>query len=665
MEHTSLDTSNRPPGPEGRSRRWRVYLFIVLLTFLLYGLALRLGFFFDDMVHFRWLDGHALTEVWTSAKGLGYYRPLPFTLWLVLHRLFGYYHAFVLHLLNVALHALNAILLYQLAQRQFEGQSRWLYGAAAASLFVTYPFSYQAVPYVNALCHPLAAFLILSSIAAYWEAQARPSKLWSLGSLLLACLAPFAHETGVLIAPLLIVMGVLGPHRSALRSMVRSARGYLAISLGYALIWVMVPKGSGDSLGLPRLESLWQNGVYFLQGLALPTAPLAKVLMRWFSFNDLNSVAVMAVVTLLCVLVLCVRPRRQVTLALLWFAISVLPAWLMLPFSYVIDGPRLLYLASIGNALLWAGVLAALWCSPSLRRLGPWLAALALLALLWRNVAFVNSRMQLYASGNDMLMQAVEAARTSPVDASLLYVNMPAWLAFRESAYVLGHEGVTLIPGYTRLQDAIWVNGGGDRKVRGVTFANTQKDWRNHVGHYDPEVGWEGLNEAIRGSDMVYVTDYAAAELRIREAGALARERETKPDGQTVLALWGQQVALLRGSLERQGLETTFTLWWKCLRETEAPYTVFVHVYDGEGHLVAQKDGYPLLGMFPFWLWRKGDLVRDRRPVSMPTDLRPGRYVVSVGLYDPDTGQRVPAFSSDGARYPEDSVSVLTLTWGE
>jgi len=658
-----VDTSNRPPRSEGRGRTWWVYLFIVLLTLLLYGPALRLGLCFDDMVHFRWLDGRALTAVWTSPKDLGYYRPLPFTLWQVFHGLFGYYDASVFHLLNVGLHALNAILLYQLVQLEFEGQSRWLYGTAAASLFVTYPFSYQAVPYVSALCHPLAAFLILSSIATYWEGQARRSKLWPLGSLLLACLAPFAHETGVLIAPLLIVIGVLGSQGRAFRSMVRSTRGYLAISLGYALTWAMVLKGSADPLGLSRLESLWQNGVYFLQGLAFPTAPLARVLMRWFSFNDLNSVAVAAGVTLLFVLVLCVRRGRQVTLALLWFAISVLPAWLMLPFSYVIDGPRLLYLASIGIALLWAGVLAALGCSHSWRRLGPWLAALALLVLLWRNVAFVNSRMQLHASGNDVLMQAVEAARTSPVDASLLYVNMPAWLAFRESTYVLGHEGVTLIPGYTRLQDAIWVNGGGDRKVVGVTFANTQKDWRDYVGHYDPEVGWEGLNEAIRGSDVVYTTDYAADELRIREAGAL--ERETKPDGHTILALWGQQVDLLGGSSERQGLETTITLWWECLRDTEALYTAFVHVYDGEGHLVAQKDGYPLLGMFPFWLWRKGDLVCDKRPVSMPTDLRPGRYVVSVGLYDPDNGERIPALSPDGTRYPQDSVPVLTLTWGE
>ena len=48
---------------------------------LLYREALGLPLFFDDMVHLRWLEWHSLPEVWTTAEGLGYYRPLTMSVW--------------------------------------------------------------------------------------------------------------------------------------------------------------------------------------------------------------------------------------------------------------------------------------------------------------------------------------------------------------------------------------------------------------------------------------------------------------------------------------------------------------------------------------------------------------------------------------------------------
>jgi len=270
--------------------------------------------------------------------------------------------------------------------------------------------------------------------------------------------------------------------------------------------------------------------------------------------------------------------------------------------------------------------------------------------------------MKLYSIGNDLLAQVAEAAKTSAINEPVLYVNIPTWLAFKESTYVLGHEGVTFIPGYVGVQDFIYVNSRIECTANGATFANIQKDWQYYIGHYDPQVGWEGLSEAIRTAKKVYMTDYLPDQLRLLEAGALAGDSKLE---ETVLALFEDDVALVKGSLERQDNELMVTLWWKCLRETKEPYTVFAHIYDDEGHLVAQRDGYPLLGMFPFWLWRTGDLVRDVRPIALPRTLPQGCYTLAVGLYDPNTGIRVKAFSSEESRYQGDSVSVLTFVRGD
>jgi hypothetical protein len=113
--------------------------------------------------------------------------------------------------------------------------------------------------------------------------------------------------------------------------------------------------------------------------------------------------------------------------------------------------------------------------------------------------------------------------------------------------------------------------------------------------------------------------------------------------------------------LKATGGELEITLWWKCLHPSPESYTVFVHLYDEQGRLIAQRDGYPLLGMFPFWLWREGDHVRDVRLIALPEDLPQGPFVVAIGLYDANTGTRVSAFSANGEPFPNDSVPVATF----
>lgn len=58
--------------------------FVLWIGILTYGFSLRLPFFLDDMVHFRWLEWHGIPEIWSSSRLLGYYRPLPFTVWKIL-----------------------------------------------------------------------------------------------------------------------------------------------------------------------------------------------------------------------------------------------------------------------------------------------------------------------------------------------------------------------------------------------------------------------------------------------------------------------------------------------------------------------------------------------------------------------------------------------------
>jgi 4-amino-4-deoxy-L-arabinose transferase-like glycosyltransferase len=85
----------------------------------------------------------------------------------------------------------------------------------------------------------------------------------------------------------------------------------------------------------------------------------------------------------------------------------------------------------------------------------------------------------------------------------------------------------------------------------------------------------------------------------------------------------------------------TLTLYWQALRPPAVDYTVFTHVRDLAGNVLAQKDQPPLSGAYPTGLWDAGEIIADN--ISVPLEgLPPGEYQVVVGLYNFADGQRLP-----------------------
>ena len=73
-----------------------------------------------------------------------------------------------------------------------------------------------------------------------------------------------------------------------------------------------------------------------------------------------------------------------------------------------------------------------------------------------------------------------------------------------------------------------------------------------------------------------------------------------------------------------------------------------MEVQYGGGNLVAQADGLPLGGTFPFRLWRPGAAVRDLRYIALPQGIDLCDHAIGVGIYRRDTGYRASAVDSGG-----------------
>lgn len=107
------------------------------------------------------------------------------------------------------------------------------------------------------------------------------------------------------------------------------------------------------------------------------------------------------------------------------------------------------------------------------------------------------------------------------------------------------------------------------------------------------------------------------------------------------------QVALLIGyDLPRQTFSTgepvTVTLYWQALEQAAgADYAVFTHVLAADGRLVGQHDGPPAAGARPTAGWVPGEIIADPHTMTFREPYA-GAARVEVGMYDPDTMERVP-----------------------
>lgn len=658
-------TSHHSRRPEPSRRSVMLFAAVAVLlsvggTFLLYGRAIGLPFLFDDMIHLRWLDWHSLSEIWTTAEGLGYYRPLTMSVWKVGDLLLGYNSPALYHSLNLVLHALNAMIVALIARRAYLGRGQFAFALLASVLFLSFPFSYQAVPSSSSLSKPLIATLTAGSALLYWESRRRRSAWLLVASLLTALLSPFAYESGVMVPVAILAVELLAYSRQEFDRLSWLPVLHMVLVWGIALpIVILMEPETGASLGLPALMNLWQNGVYFVEGLLFPITPLATPLEKVIGMDRyllLGLVELLGFV-LLCLFYWWVKQIRLLLYGLSWFVVGVLPLWFMLDFGYVITSPRLLYLGAVGSVLLWAGVPVLLWIKFPSRWWAKTLAVATVGAILLFNIAYVHQRMDLASTLSTPLWQAARIGKARGDASSLLYLNVPAWIAPKEPVYRVGTEGLTFIPGYVRIQDFVYVTTGTEPEIKTFMFDQAKQDWDQYIGYAGTDLDWESLAEEIRAADAVYMTSYSPNGLAFVEAGAL-ESIVTPPDLETAAGRFQDQILLLDHQIVPSDNGLTLHLWWYPLEVPEADVTVFAHVYDMGGQLVTQADGYPILGLLPPVHWKPQDLVYDIRYFALPDDFKHQDFTVAVGWYNTASGTRLPAWDAQGQPLPQDALKL-------
>ncbi|MCI0647601.1 MAG: hypothetical protein L0346_22290 [Chloroflexi bacterium] len=89
-------------------------------------------------------------------------------------------------------------------------------------------------------------------------------------------------------------------------------------------------------------------------------------------------------------------------------------------------------------------------------------------------------------------------------------------------------------------------------------------------------------------------------------------------------------------------------LVWVAVEPPDQDYTVFIHVENAAGELVAQVDRPPLAGLRPTSGWVIGEPVSDTYGLLLDETLPAGRYSVWVGLYAWPSLERLPIWDAAG-----------------
>ena len=647
---------------------------------------------------------HAWGKLWVDATGFPYYRPLSFSTLKLSELIFGWPEPLSLHVLNLVLHAANSVMVALLAGRFFEGNGKRIAAISAGLLFAAYPFSYEIVPTTGPIFQLQAVFFGLSSALAYMEFRStlhasHSTSTWLGVSLALALLGAFTCEYGVIIPAFVVLTEAMlwWRGRPTMNHRADNAKpaeagykfslipfAYFAFSAIYLVAWALVPKSRAEPplilQGLtPMLKNMPVTGLYYLQGLTYPLQTLAWPLVRATGMSQPLAVGFIAVLTLAAIVALFVWARRLPLLifALALFAVTLAPMWPMLNADYTLNGPRLHYLPSIATSLIWGSLVAILLChseplrgqeslprkieTPSLRsgqalhfaqgyRLGQALGVIVLVATLAQSLVFLYGMADIITLGGRLTADVTRAVAAMPSDEPPLVVNFPSWIGKREAdtTFALGAEGISFLPGYSTMRDLVWLNTRQDRNVTEVTFTNTIREWK-----YDQRLGllvnWNKLVRAMRTARRVWAVEYLPDTLRLSEAGSIRPAEATGPE-----VTFGERIGLRVATTSTTPDELRVELAWTNVLTVDSQLTAFVHVYNAEGKLVAQQDGYPLLGLYPPWLAQPGETVRDLRHIPLPASLASGHYQVGVGLYDAETGQRVTAVLAPGQRLEND-----------
>jgi hypothetical protein len=683
-------------------------IIVLALALATYWPSLRFGFFWDDPLWFQRMAGRDFLALIAPQPDFQFYRPATFALSGAFQRADGTFDPFVIHAWQISVHLLNVLLVYALCRALgLARRTAW----TAALLFAVFPLAHQVVAWTQALAPSGVTACLLGAACLFARSLREPDKSVAARVSLAAALALYvlalAFQESA--APIALVFPLLAWHLVRVGRVPSSAPfgdadrlriprwrwssvAFAAITAPYLALWVLVPKAPSFTHPqfVPEVAAYLAQGIAYPvlgrpdgwaapalagpvpvlpgQGQALPLpviGAIAVVIVVWLALAAWRRPVGAGLAPALAGPVPVLQGQGQALplLALAWYVAALLPGWAGLPPAYALLSSRMFYPAAFGVVVLWAGLVEPPGGLGRLARVWSVLAWTLMAAIVLQSVVLLAGFNDLYALGARQMDALVAWSRPSQAGApGGLFVNFPDRYTARRAPYPLGYWGVTLAPVSVELGAFPAIVNGVEPETASWSVPALDDDMRQASPYaFDLRgvaLGPEELyTEAQNGLPIVVTRYQADGTMRLWEAGRMLAHPGPPPVH--ALARFGDTLYLAAAHVEEQAPgEWTLDLAWQCRDNSAWGDTVLVHLGLPGQPPVAQADGDFLEGLLPLSVCRPGQWLSERRHIPVPPGgLLPGA-TVRVGVYNRETGQRLPGVDQDGAPLLDDLWTV-------
>jgi len=409
-------------------------LFLVLAVIFAYQPVWHAGFIWDDDVYvtnnplLTTPDG--LKRIWFSMDSPSQYFPLTYTVFLVEHALWGFNPAGY-HWVNILLHAVNSLLLWQLLKR-LGVPGAWL----AAAIFALHPVQVESVAWITELKNVLSLFFVLLTLLCwveFVEERVKQSWRWYALALFFCALALFSKTTACTLPAALLLILWLKEKRIGWQRLGQIVP-FLAMGVGMGVLtmwWERVHQGTQGklfSLGLSERILVASHAIWFYAGNLLWPCDLTFSYPKW-TINPADPFAYGWLVAGIGLWVAIYFARRlagrSVEVATLFYVATLSPllGFIMLyTFRYTFVADHYQYAASIGLIALASAGIARIFAGKLFLKVMCCVALLLTLGILtWRQCGMYSSLETLW--------------RTT------IQKNPHAWMAYNNLGGVLIRDG--------------------------------------------------------------------------------------------------------------------------------------------------------------------------------------------------------------------------------
>ncbi len=399
-------------------------LLLVLGTIFVYRPAFEAGFIWDDDDHLTENQAvvapDGLRQIWSSVAVSRYY-PLTLTSFWAQQKLWGLTPA-PYHVVTVAIHALNAALLF-LILRRLEVAGAWV----AAALWAVHPVNVESVAWITELKNTQSLFFFLLAIRCWLRQEQRLSFLAGTAALL--------SKPSTVVLPAVLLLMVWWQHgRWRARDFLR-VTPVAVLAAGMSLLAIVEQRGHVARTGaaewtltLAQRVVLAGEAVWFYAARLFWPVPTMFVYPRWDLDADRWQAWVLPAALVAGGICLWRWRRnawaRPAVFGAGYFAIGLLPVLgffdvYYFRYSYVAD--HFQYLASIGFLTLIVAGIARLLRHPAARAVVAGLMLVVLGFMSWQRAGLFHNEEQLWRDTLDK--------------------NPAAWIAHNNLGLILVDQG--------------------------------------------------------------------------------------------------------------------------------------------------------------------------------------------------------------------------------